>query len=303
MLKSPFPYFGGKSRVAPEVWERFGPVKNYIEPFFGSGSVLLANPNNPFPVETVNDKDSFIANVMRSLQKDPVQVAYWADQPVNEVELHCRHNWLREQFKGDLGALLLSDPEFYDPKIAGLWLWGITCWIGWGWCSSKRSSNQIPFLSSYGMGYRALAYRDKITEYFVALSGRLKYVRVCCGEWDRILGPSVTTRHGLTGVFLDPPYSAKERTAQLYAVESDGVAQKAARWAIENGDNPLLRIALCGYDTEHTFPDNWTAFTWKANGGYGNASSNRGRANAGRETIWFSPHCLIPGQEASLCLK
>ena len=33
VLKAPFPYFGGKSRIAPMVWERFGKVANYVEPF------------------------------------------------------------------------------------------------------------------------------------------------------------------------------------------------------------------------------------------------------------------------------
>ena len=40
-LKAPFPYFGGKSTIAHLVWERFGRVNNYVEPFFGSGAVLL----------------------------------------------------------------------------------------------------------------------------------------------------------------------------------------------------------------------------------------------------------------------
>ena len=43
-LKAPFPYFGGKGRVAGEVWKRFGAVKTYVEPFFGSGAVLLGRP-------------------------------------------------------------------------------------------------------------------------------------------------------------------------------------------------------------------------------------------------------------------
>ena len=40
-LKAPFPWFGGKSRAAHLVWERFGNVRAYVEPFFGSGAVLL----------------------------------------------------------------------------------------------------------------------------------------------------------------------------------------------------------------------------------------------------------------------
>ncbi len=43
-LKAPFPYFGGKSRVADEVWRRFGNPKTYVEPFCGSCAVLLARP-------------------------------------------------------------------------------------------------------------------------------------------------------------------------------------------------------------------------------------------------------------------
>jgi hypothetical protein len=42
--KTPFPYIGGKTRVAPEIWRRFGDVKNYVEPFFGGGAVLLNRP-------------------------------------------------------------------------------------------------------------------------------------------------------------------------------------------------------------------------------------------------------------------
>ena len=41
-LKAPFPWFGGKSRAAHLIWPRFGKVGNYVEPFAGSLSVLLA---------------------------------------------------------------------------------------------------------------------------------------------------------------------------------------------------------------------------------------------------------------------
>ena len=59
-IKSPYPYFGGKATVAAEVWQRFGAVKNYVEPFFGSGAVLLNRPQPFHGTETVNDKDGYI---------------------------------------------------------------------------------------------------------------------------------------------------------------------------------------------------------------------------------------------------
>ena len=100
----------------------------------------------------------------------------------------------------------------------------------------------------------------------------------------------MTWRQGTTAVFLDPPYDRAQR-ASVYAVETDA-APRARAWAIEHGDNPLLRIALCGYDGEHAMPDGWKPLRWKAAGGYGSQGAGRGRENAAREVVWFSPHCL-----------
>jgi len=124
--------------------------------------------------------------------------------------------------------------------------------------------------------------------YFEALATRLRRVRVCCGDWRRVTGPSVTYRHGLTAVFLDPPYVQQDR-ADVYAYESRVFAD-VRQWAIEQGDNPLMRIALCGYDFE--MPEGWAIVRWKAHGGYGSQGNGQGRENAHREMIAFSPHCL-----------
>ena len=34
-LKAPFIWFGGKRKVAPQVWAAIGDVDNYVEPFAG----------------------------------------------------------------------------------------------------------------------------------------------------------------------------------------------------------------------------------------------------------------------------
>ena len=103
-LKAPFPYFGGKSRVVSLVWSRFGTVRNYVEPFFGSGAVLLGRPQPFNGTETVNDKDGFVSNFWRAIQADPEDVARHADHPVNENDLHARHSWLVQR-KDDRGIL------------------------------------------------------------------------------------------------------------------------------------------------------------------------------------------------------
>lgn len=80
----------------------------------------------------------------------------------------------------------------------------------------------------------------------------------------------------------------------MYAYEHR-IFEDVRQWAIENGQNPLLRIALCGYDFE--MPDGWTLINWKAHGGYGSQGQGRGRDNARREIVAFSPFCIDPAED------
>jgi DNA adenine methylase len=299
-MKAPFPWFGGKSRVADLVWDRFGNVPNYVEPFFGSGAVLLGRPHEP-QTETVNDKDAFLCNFWRSIRLSPDETARWADWPVSECDLLARHRWLDAQGTQLLNSMK-TDPDYYDAKVAGWWVWGLCCWIGSGWCMQRRNGDQpeqLPHLGDAGMGInRKLPHLgdagmgELIRQYFAALSLRLRDVRIACGEWERVLGDSVTIKHGLTGIFLDPPYAEDEHSV-TYAAHSD-VSVQVREWALKAGDNPDLRIALCGYAGEHSMPNSWECVPWKARGGYGSQGdeNGNGRANAARERIWFSPHCL-----------
>jgi len=72
-------------------------------------------------------------------------------------------------------------------------------------------------------------------------------------------------------------------------------------WCMDHGGDPLLRIILAGYEGEHDELEahGWSAVAWKAAGGYGSQGNGRGRANAGRERLWCSPHCLRATQPHS----
>lgn len=307
-LDAPFPWFGGKRRVASLVWDAFGRVDNYVEPFFGSGAVLLGRPDfRPGMLETVNDADGLIANFWRSIQLSPAETARWADYPVIENDLHARHTWLLAQLP-DLPARLEGDPQWHDQQIAGWWVWGIACWIGREFCSGKgpwqsvdgklvnlgaagRGVNRnLVHLGDAGRGVnRKLA---ALYDWFAALAARLANVRVCCGDWSRVCGPAVTFTHGLTAVFLDPPYADASRDPMIYRIDGLDIAGSVRKWAIEVGRRPDMRIALCGYGGEHQMPDDWRAVAWKAHGGYGAGRGGQGDINKHRERIWFSPHCL-----------
>lgn len=309
-LKAPFPWFGGKSRAAELIWDRFGDAQNYVEPFAGSLAVLLRRPTAA-GIETVNDKDCYVANFWRALSAAPLEVAAAASWPVNETDLHSRHLWLVHQ--AEFREHMMTDPHYFDARIAGWWVWGISQWIGGGWCSklgaqpsktrpalsgkgmgvsSPRLSRSIPSIGGQGHGIHG---KTEMLAWFEALRDRLRTVRVCCGEWHRILGPSPTVGLGTTAILLDPPYSSEAgRDPNLYGVEDLDVAHDVRKWAIQHGEHPDMRIALCGYEGEHSLPPGWECVEWKANGGYGNQGQGTGRANARRERVWFSPHCLRP---------
>lgn len=303
ILKAPFPWFGGKSRAAHLIWPRFGPVKNYVEPFAGSLAVLLARPADEIKTETVNDKYCFLANFWRAIQAEPEAVAKWADNPVNEADLHARHRWMMNPERvAEFAKRMEHDPEFYDVKLAGWWVWGQCCVIGGMFCKASKPPRSIPNLANTGMGVNRqiinengggqISRRSWLRKYFSSLSERLREVRVACGDWSRVVKDSVTIRHGVTAILLDPPYS---KGTKVYANHADGISTQVADWCLANGNRKELRIALCGYageGHERLKRAGWKVAKWKACGGYGNMRKDRSNKNRELERIFFSPHCL-----------
>jgi hypothetical protein len=133
---------------------------------------------------------------------------------------------------------------------------------------------------------------DVLRAYFRLFAKRLERVRITCGDYKRLLSPSITYSHGLTGILLDPPYGKEaKRMRKLYAADSLDVAAEVRAWAAANGSHPLLRIILCGYEGEHEelAALGWTAIPWKGRGGYANQGDD---TTAIKERLWLSPHCI-----------
>lgn len=281
--------------------------------------MLLGRPNIG-KSETINDADGFVANFWRAVSMDSPGVAKHADWPTNEADLFARHLWLVRHAQSLLDKLY-ANPDYYDAKIAGWWCWGICNWIGDGWCDGTgpwshdgekvvklslqdRSvenpgvTRKIPHMGKGCIGVnRQIPHGSAsqiriyfIYEWFGKLQVRLRDVRVTVGDWTRVLSESVTTRHGMTAVFLDPPYT---KGSMHYAAGGEGgeLANKVRDWCYENGQNPLLRIVLCGHAGEHDLllSNGWHLRKWKARNGYGRNADARN--NTASETLWCSPHC------------
>ena len=146
-----------------------------------------------------------------------------------------------------------------------------------------------------------------LMEYMEALTARLRFVRVCCGDWSRVVTAGALAHGSAVGVFLDPPYDPQLRNDSLYNTDEMGLSDAVRVWCVENGDNPRYRIALCGYDGEHNELEarGWSVVAWKANGGYSNFGNSHGgnNQNKHKERIWFSPYCLQPEDEEAQTLS
>ena len=128
------------------------------------------------------------------------------------------------------------------------------------------------------------------------LAERLRDVRVCTGDWARIVTKGALSFGATVGVFLDPPYDDAERTADLYATDSGTVSAEVREWCLANGDNPRYHIVLAGYEAEHDalMPKAWRRIRWSASAAYQTSTSTGGnKDNRHNEVLWCSPHCLV----------
>lgn len=233
------PWFGNKAKVAPEVWRRLGNPLNYVEPFAGSFAVLLARPDThqwwEQHVETANDADCFVSNFYRAIAADPEKVAHHAAWPINEADLTARHLWL-VQNRQELTGHLMADPDFFDARAAGWWVWGVCAWVGGDWCtgigpftgtdevsisqggSAPGVYRKVPMISGGHGGKGIHRPRDvsgvvesvnggripdltgsiegTLAADFAVLANRLRRVRIACGNWDRVLGNAATPPKG-----------------------------------------------------------------------------------------------------------
>jgi len=319
-LAAPFPYFGGKRRAAPRIWQALGDPSGYVEPFAGSAAVLLARPDfKGRRVETLNDADGWLVNTWRAIQFSPAEVARHAWGPVCEIDYHARLAWLQQRRTPDLVAWLEGDPEHHDAKAAAWWLYVLACGIGdpFGpgpWhvddgrlCkgdSGQGINRKLPHLGNSGRGInRELPHlgdsgQGRLEAYMQQLADRLQRVRITCGSWERVVTPAVTRSgtggDGTRAVFLDPPYAT---SGHLYAESSDGVAVTVREWCAKAPRE--LRVILCGYDNEHDalLTQGWTVRDGKAGRGAGYSTN---ALNGRRERLWLSPACIGSHQQSLL---
>ena len=267
-MKPPLAWFGGKAQVAPVIWAALGDVHTYLEPFAGMLGALLARPQPWKGRELVNDLNGHVANFWRVVQTQAeAMMAIAAMIPWTEVE-HRAHGKALLREEGVLTAHLIADPAWSDVRAAAWWY--------------RHAQWSIGFPLAHPTARPAITHphRPAPAGDVMALQLRLRNVVVLCGEWARLVAPSVLgVMARPVGILLDPPYAGH---AKLYSRQE--VAHEVREWAVRHGEEDGLRLVVCGYPGLD-MPKPWRRESWWA----------RGRQNEVREEwLWLSPGCEDP---------
>jgi DNA adenine methylase len=268
-MRTPFPIFGGKGRVAEAIWQRFGDPMFYVEPFAGSLATLLARPW-PGPFEYVGDINGMVSNFFRSVKWAPDQVAEWCDDPPMSLDKAARLKYLDQHYPL-LVSRLAADPHYYDAKLAG--------WFAWCQSCAVMGDSGVSIRLGQPLGIHRERAHGNVYAYIRELSYRLNTVNIYHGHWDRLARAALRFADRGCAILLDPPYGGDSgRMERIYRHDSQTLARHVKRWAI--GAAKLgVQVAMCGYSGEHDMPSNWEVVAWC------------GQLSKGQERIWFSPNC------------
>lgn len=195
-LRSPVQWFGGKGNMAAKLVRLLPAHREYIEPFFGGGSVFFAKA--PAAVETINDLNSAVMGFFRVLRDYPDEFLRLArlTQYSRELYNECRNLWR---------------DEIDDVRRA--WRW----WVvvrqsfaghhGWGTSITSTARGMAKPCSSLLCGIDGLpAVVDRLQQTQIECEDALRVLERCC------------TPNSLA--YCDPPYIQTLRRSGQYEHET-----------------------------------------------------------------------------------
>lgn len=279
--RSPFPWFGGKQKLADEIIALFPAHSVYVEVFGGGASVLLSKP--PSALDVYNDRDEGLVNFFRCLRDEPERLV-----PLLELTPYSRSEWERAK----TGWWKEEDP------VERARQWYVVASQSFGAMVSRdRHPNGE---RAHGRGWggerlgrmhlnRAASTANRIDNVWRFVQ-RMRLVQIECLDWRSCLE---RYDHEDCVFYLDPPYVAATRRAGGYEHElSDGDhAELVERVlslegvAIVSGyDHPIYDELVIGGFARHEFDVLSTA-------GQRSVDTKRDRR---LEVVWASPRAAEP---------
>lgn len=257
ILRPPFAYYGGKTRMAKDIISLIpADAKTYLEPFAGSLAVLLRK--KPHKYEVVNDLDNRLIRFWRTLR----------DKPEELQHALTLTPYARAEFEHTLSVIddPCDDVEFARRVYVILRQ------------SRKRSTSATPgdFRASGTPASPGVTFKQS-TDSMLRVADRLRHVVIentdamnLIDRWDK---PG-------TVMYLDPPYVGETRTGRNYTVENAGVDFHGQ--LIDKIVNAKARIILSGYDHQ-----SYSKLSdWRRIDSFRQTGSSSDSSRHAVETIW-----------------
>lgn len=196
-LRSPVWYFGGKGNMTAKLLPLLPAHKQYIEPFFGGGSVFFAK--QPAEVETINDIDSAVMGFFAVLR----------DQSEEFIRLAQLTPYSRELYN-ECRALWREEPD----AVRRAWRWWVVARQAFGgrfgsnWCPEPRTSSRGMACSTaklLGAVAGLWDVSERLRETQIDCRDAIAAMRMCCGPE--------------TLAYVDAPYVAATRVYGGYEHE------------------------------------------------------------------------------------
>ena len=234
VVRAPFGYPGGKSKSAVHILPRLPYRDSYIEPFGGTGAVLLERHLSP--LEVFNDRYAGVVAFYRCI-RDKAKMNALCDRL--ELTLHSREEfvWCKETWEH------LED----DVERAARWFY----MVQYSFASKGRNFGR----SICSRGHMAGKIGNRIKE-FPSLHERMKKVQIENQDWRDCLADYDSP----TSVFyLDPPYIDAYHGTYKHEMSHDD-----HRLMLQAIFNMQGFVAVSGYSNQLYEDQNWDArYEWE----------------------------------------
>ena len=188
-MKPPFSYYGGKIGLAPTIAAMLPPHRVYLEPYFGSGAVLLAKP--PSTHEIVNDINAALVTFWRVLR----------DRPDDLTRVCALTPFARDEYEL---AANLTENGLDDLEVARRW------WIRVNQGFAKTGADRTGWCTTTGRNASVTGTIFSRLGRIGPVARRLANVSIeNCDAVDMIERFATSND---TVVYCDPPYLGETRT-------------------------------------------------------------------------------------------
>ncbi|MCB2413670.1 DNA adenine methylase [Demequina sp. TTPB684] len=208
-LAPPFPYYGGKQRIAERIVDLFPPHEHYLEPFAGGLSVLFAK--RPSRMETVSDKDRALMTFWRVLRDRPDELARAC-----ALTPHARAAYVEAL---SLYTSHLTPTPAHDLEIARR----VFTIFAQGRASKTAATSWRMHVDPSGSSLSLPGYLRAYVARMAALAERLQNVTLETLDAVELIDRYAPHRGVL--IYADPPYLASSRNSRGYRNEMGSEAE------------------------------------------------------------------------------